>query len=159
MPKGALAKVESGLVQPKAHKPKTPAKTVAYPVVDNTSDYFVERDGVKYAGTHLILELWEAEGLDNPTTIEAALRRAAEAAHATILHVHVHHFSPSGGVSGVLVLAESHISIHTWPERNYAAIDIFMCGKCDPYKSIPVLKQAFRAKHVQLTEHKRGLIP
>jgi S-adenosylmethionine decarboxylase len=159
MPKGALAKVESGLVPTKAHKPKTSAKTIAYPVVDNASDYFVEKDGVKFAGMHLLLELWGAENLNDPRTIDTALRRAAEAADATILHVHLHHFSPSGGVSGVLVLAESHISIHTWPERAYAAIDIFMCGKCDPYKSIPVLKQAFRAKHVQLTEHKRGLIP
>ena len=48
------------------------------------------------------------------------------------------------GVSGVLVLAESHISIHTWPERDFAAIDIFMCGACDPYESLPVLKAAFR---------------
>jgi S-adenosylmethionine decarboxylase len=159
MPKGALAKVETGLVPAKAHKLKTSAKTIAYPIVDNTSDYFVEKDGVKFAGMHLLLELWDAENLNDPKTIDAALRRAAEAAGATILHVHLHHFSPNGGVSGVLVLAESHISIHTWPERAYAAVDIFMCGKCDPYKSIPVLKQAFRAKHVQLTEHKRGLIP
>ena len=66
---------------------------------------------------------------------------------ATILHSHFHHFGPDGGVSGVVVLAESHISIHTWPERDFAAVDIFMCGACDPYRSLPVLKAAFRRPH------------
>lgn len=160
MAKSALATsgVETGLVQPKSEKTNA-TKPAVYPVVDNGGDYFVERDGVKFAGMHLLLELWDAQNLDDPAKIEPALVAAAEAAGATILHCHLHHFSPNGGVSGVLVLAESHISIHTWPERNYAAIDIFMCGKCDPYLSVPVLKQAFGAGHVQLSEHKRGLIP
>ena len=58
----------------------------------------------------------------------------------------------------MLVLAESHISIHTWPERDFAAIDIFMCGSCNPYELLPVLKAAFRPKHVLLSEQRRGLI-
>ena len=102
-------------------------------------DYFVERDGVKFAGSHLLLDLWGASCLTDPATIDSALRDAAEAARATILHSHFHHFGPDGGVSGVLVLAESHISIHTWPERDFAAVDIFMCGACDPYLSVPGL--------------------
>ena len=73
--------------------------------------------------------------LTDPELIDRALRDAAEAADATILHSHFHHFGPDGGVSGVLVLAESHISIHTWPERDFAAVDIFMCGACNPYHS------------------------
>ena len=56
------------------------------------------------------------------------------------------------------MLAESHISIHTWPERDFAAIDIFMCGECDPYKAIPALKKGFAPDRVQLAEHKRGLV-
>ncbi|MEK7246286.1 MAG: adenosylmethionine decarboxylase [Pseudomonadota bacterium] len=132
---------------------------MVYPVAENTNDYFVERDGVKFAGTHLILDLWQATRLDDPKFIASVLERAARAASATVLHTHMHHFSPNGGVSGVVVLAESHISIHTWPERGYAAIDIFMCGKCDAYLSVPVLREAFRAGSVQLTEHKRGLTP
>jgi S-adenosylmethionine decarboxylase len=90
--------------------------------------------------------------------IDRALREAAEAAGATILHSHFHHFSPNGGVSGVLVLAESHISIHTWPERDFAAIDIFMCGACDPHLSIPVLKETFKPATVNLDEQRRGRI-
>ena len=66
--------------------------------------------------------------------------------------------APNGGVSGVLVLAESHISIHTWPERDFAAVDIFMCGACNPYHSLPVLKEVFAPKSILLSEQRRGLI-
>ncbi|HUB44098.1 MAG TPA: adenosylmethionine decarboxylase [Acetobacteraceae bacterium] len=125
---------------------------------DAQKDYFVEKDGVKFAGTHLLLDLWGACNLTDPAQIDAALREAAEAANATILHSHFHHFGPDGGVSGVLVLAESHMSIHTWPERDFAAIDIFMCGACNPYESLPVLKAAFKPGQVLLSEQRRGII-
>ena len=128
------------------------------PSDNDPKDYFVEKDGVKFAGTHLLLDLWEANNLTDPALIDRALRDAAEAANATILHSHFHHFGPDGGVSGVLVLAESHISIHTWPERDFAAIDIFMCGACDPYDSLPVLKAAFAPREITLNEERRGLI-
>jgi S-adenosylmethionine decarboxylase len=121
-------------------------------------DYFVEKDGVKFAGMHLLVDLWGASNLTDPAMIDGALREAAEAAGATILHSHFHHFGPDGGVSGVLVLAESHISIHTWPERDFAAIDIFMCGACDPYLSLPALRNAFAPTSEQLGEQRRGLI-
>jgi S-adenosylmethionine decarboxylase len=134
------------------------------PSVNQTSstevakDYFVEKDGVKFAGMHLLVDLWGANNLTDPATIDRALSEAAEAAGATILHSHFHHFGPDGGVSGVLVLAESHISIHTWPERDFAAIDIFMCGACDPYLSLPVLKAAFQPASMLLDEQRRGRI-
>ena len=121
-------------------------------------DYFIERDGVKFAGTHLLIDLWGASNLGDPDLIDRALREAAEEAGATILHSHFHHFSPNGGVSGVVVLAESHISIHTWPERDFAAVDIFMCGACDPHLSVPVLKAAFNPSRIDLGEQRRGLI-
>ncbi|MBV8399240.1 MAG: adenosylmethionine decarboxylase [Acetobacteraceae bacterium] len=121
-------------------------------------DYFVEKDGVKFAGTHLLVDLWGASNLTDPELIDRACCEAALAAGATILHSHFHHFSPEGGVSGVVVLAESHISIHTWPERDFAAVDIFMCGACDPYKSVPVLKAAFKPASIHLGEQRRGLI-
>jgi len=122
-------------------------------------DYFVSRDGVRFAGTHLIIDLWDATNLADPEHIDMVLRDAAVATGATILHGHFHHFGPNAGVSGVLVLAESHVSIHTWPERDYAALDIFVCGECNPYLAIPVLKQGFQPGNIQLAEHKRGLVP
>jgi len=121
-------------------------------------DYFVTRDGVKFAGTHLIIDLWGATNLADPEHVDAVLREAALATGATVLHGHFHHFGPNQGVSGVLVLAESHVSIHTWPERDYAALDIFVCGGCNAYAAIPVLKRGFMPDRVQLAEHKRGLV-
>ena len=128
------------------------------PSVEVAKDYFVEKDGVKFAGMHLLVDLWGASNLTDPAAVDQALRAAAEAAKATILHGHFHHFGPDGGVSGVVVLAESHISIHTWPERDFAAVDIFMCGACDPYRSLPALKEVFRPKSILLAEQRRGLI-
>lgn len=121
-------------------------------------DHFIERNGMKYAGTHLLVELWGAKNLGDLALTEAALREGATTAGATILHCHLHHFGPNAGLSGVLVLAESHISIHTWPEREYAAIDIFMCGVCDPYQAIPAIKRAFGPASVQIVESRRGVM-
>ncbi len=126
---------------------------------ERASDYFVQRDGVCFAGMHLLVDLWQAERLDDVDHIDRALRSAAAAAKATLLHVHLHAFASSGGVSGVAVLAESHISIHTWPERSFAAIDLFMCGSCNPYDALPALRAAFQPRSVQLHESKRGLLP
>jgi len=130
-------------------------------VADETivaKDYFVERDGVKFAGMHLLIDLWGATNLDSPELIDKTLCDGALAAGATILHSHFHHFTPNGGVSGVVVLAESHISIHTWPERGFAALDVFMCGACDPHKVVPFLKSAFGPASILLDEQRRGLI-
>lgn len=119
-------------------------------------DFFIERDGERYAGTHLIVDLIGAHRLDDLDHIERTLRRCVEASNATLLHIHLHHFTPNGGVSGVAVLAESHISIHSWPERGYAALDIFMCGCTDPQKALPVLEQAFTPHDVKVQEIRRG---
>ena len=123
-----------------------------------SKDHFVERNGVKFAGTHLLIELWDAKNLGDMSLTDQMLREATVASGATLLHIHLHHFGQNAGLSGVAVLAESHISIHTWPERGYAALDIFMCGACDPYKAIPVIRRAFAPGVVQLSEQKRGVI-
>jgi S-adenosylmethionine decarboxylase len=156
MSKSALAGIRTKSFESAFQAPSK--ATPLYPVIDNTKDYFVERDGVRFAGMHLLVELWEAEGLDDPKVIEDILCRAAEAAEATVLHSHMHHFSPYGGVSGVVVLAESHISIHTWPERAYAAIDIFMCGTCDPHKALPLIRGHFKPGSIEVSEHRRGVV-
>ena len=64
--------------------------------------------------------------------------------------------SEQTGISGVAVLAESHVSVHTWPERGYAAFDIFMCGNADPHKAYSVLEQAFAPKRIVRAAHMRG---
>ena len=119
-------------------------------------DFFCERDGVRYAGTHLIIDLVRAERLDDLDHIEQTLIRCVEAAGATLLHIHLHHFTPNGGVSGVAVLAESHISIHSWPEYGYAALDVFMCGDANPNATIDVLKGAFAPGKAVVKTQLRG---
>lgn len=79
-------------------------------------------------GKHLLLDFWEASGLSEIACIESAMRGAAMACGATVLEVKLHQFGENGGVTGVALLAESHISIHTWPEISYAALDVFVCG-------------------------------
>jgi S-adenosylmethionine decarboxylase len=127
-------------------------------VRDDGRDYFVERNGITYAGSHLIIDLWDARHLDDAAVVEVALRRAVRAAGASLLHLHLHAFTPNGGVSGVAVLAESHISIHTWPERGYAAIDVFMCGAAEPHKVVPILRHAFEAGRIAICEQMRGVL-
>ncbi|MEM7022476.1 MAG: adenosylmethionine decarboxylase [Pseudomonadota bacterium] len=122
------------------------------------ADFFVERNGLRYAGSHLIIDLWDAQHLDDVGVVELAMRRAVRAAGATLLHLHLHEFTPSGGISGVAVLAESHISIHTWPERGYAAIDVFMCGATEPHKVVPILRHAFETDRIAISEQMRGVI-
>ncbi len=123
---------------------------------EERKDFFIERNGVKFAGTHLIIDLFGAKRLDDLKHIERTLKRCVEVAGATLLHIHLHHFTPNGGVSGVAVLSESHISIHSWPEADYAALDVFMCGVARPELAIPVLKEAFSARDVVVKEHLRG---
>jgi S-adenosylmethionine decarboxylase len=120
---------------------------------------FVLRDGISLAGTHLIADFWEASRLDDERVAARALRMAAEAAGATLLRLDLHVFPGTGGITGVAVLAESHISIHTWPERAYAAVDVFMCGGTEPHKAFDVIRGAFIPRAVTLVEHKRGLMP
>ena len=124
---------------------------------DASNDHFVERNGLRYAGDHLLIDLWDAEQLDDIDHIERTLRRASDAAGATILRVDLHRFTDSGGVSGVAIIAESHISIHTWPERAYAAIDVFMCGEARAHDTIAVFRDAFLPGQVEVAEHRRGI--
>jgi S-adenosylmethionine decarboxylase len=122
-------------------------------------DHFVERDGMRFAGTHLIVDLWGASNLDNVDAVDRALRAAAAAAGATLLGIDLHSFTPNGGITGVALLAESHISVHTWPERAYAAVDVFMCGDAKPLMAVEMLKRAFLPGMLTIAEHRRGVMP
>jgi len=115
---------------------------------------FIVRNGRRCAGMHLLVDLEHATNLDRLDHAREALVDAAETAGATVLHVKMHNFG--SGISGVVVLSESHISIHTWPEYEFAALDMFMCGSCDPYLAVPVLREAFLPSSIRLEEVLRG---
>jgi S-adenosylmethionine decarboxylase len=157
MRQNALFQLGTGLGTPgTAHKEDFTISAPASVPAEQRNDHFVVRNGVRCAGAHLIVDLYEAGRLDDIDHIEETLRRCVTAAGATLLHMHLHHFEPNGGVSGVAVLAESHISIHSWPEASYAAIDIFMCGNANPDACVPVLREAFAARRVAVSELLRG---
>ncbi len=132
---------------------------VESPEFDPVTSHFSTQDGIAFAGRHLLIDLWQARHLDSLAHVEATLRHAVEAVGATLLKIELHHFTENNGISGVAVLAESHMSIHTWPECGYAALDIFVCGDLDPYLALPILKAAFRPGSLQVGEHRRGLRP
>ncbi len=109
-------------------------------------------------GRHLILEMWDCsrETVNNIEGIKEILANAAKVINATVIDIICHHFSPYG-VTGVAILAESHISIHTWPEYQYVAADIFLCGNAiSPQVAASYLIQVFHAKETSIAEFKRG---
>ncbi len=113
-----------------------------------------------YLGSHLLCEYYECDAvkIDNIDIISEALINAAKMCGVTILEKSFHKFSPQG-VSGVVVIAESHISIHTWPEYNYAAVDFFTCSKiCDTELIIDYLKHVFGSKKHESKKIMRGEI-
>jgi S-adenosylmethionine decarboxylase len=148
------AVLRSGKASPVAARAEAPT-LVARELTEDSAGHFCVRNGVRCAGTHLIIDLHGAQRLNDIDHIEATLRRCVTAAKATLLHIHLHHFQPNG-VSGVAVLAESHISIHTWPDAGYAALDVFMCGKANPDACVPILREAFKVKRVAVSELLRG---
>jgi len=156
MSQNALLRSGKGLETPGTTRKEETAITA--PAVDDElrDDHFVVRNGVRCAGAHLIIDVYQAKRLDDLDHIEQTLRDCVDAAGATLLHIHLHHFEPNGGVSGVAVLAESHISIHSWPEHGYAALDVFMCGDAKPDACVPVLREAFSPKRIAVSEHLRG---
>ena len=113
------------------------------------------QDGV---GTHLVLELWGCTNLNSPPVVEQALKEIVTATNVTLLDLHVYPFSPIG-VTGVAIVAESHIMIHTWPERDYAAIDVFTCGKeRDLDGAIEVIREHFTPERIQMMRIIRGIV-
>lgn len=126
------------------------------PHTEVNKDHFISKGDYQIAGHHLIADFWQCERLDDIALMESAMRAAVDAAGATLLHIHLHHFSPNGGVSGVAVLAESHISVHTWPEYGFAAFDVFMCGDAKPELAIEHLAEVFQPQGMDLKTLERG---
>ncbi|MFP3869726.1 MAG: adenosylmethionine decarboxylase [Syntrophobacteria bacterium] len=115
---------------------------------------------MKSLGKHLIIELFQCDStiLNDPKTLEYHLLEAVRLSGATAIQPLFHQFSPHG-ISGVVVVAESHFSVHTWPEFGYCALDIFTCGEhVSSYKALNHLKKALRAANVSVMEIKRGVL-
>lgn len=109
-------------------------------------------------GRHFLVELWDAENMDNPAVIEQALLEAVHVSGGTLLDAKVVPF-PNGACSGVAIIAESHLSIHTWPEYGYAAIDMFTCAQdMDEDLAFDVLRKYFKPGSMQVSEHRRGIL-
>ncbi|MBI5678759.1 MAG: adenosylmethionine decarboxylase [Planctomycetes bacterium] len=109
-------------------------------------------------GKHIILEMWGCckDTIDNVEVVKEILVKATESVKATLVDVVCHRFSPYG-VTGVAILAESHIAVHTWPEHGYAAADIFICGSTiNPRNAASYMAEAFYAKETSFLELKRG---
>ncbi|MBL7142511.1 MAG: adenosylmethionine decarboxylase [Candidatus Pacebacteria bacterium] len=112
----------------------------------------------KYAGIHLIAEFWNGEIIEDPKKIKKILIAAVKEAKSAPLKVVIHKFSPQG-LTGVVLLKESHLAIHAWPEFNYVAIDIFTCGdRAKPHKALQYLRKKLKPKKVEIQEIKRGRI-
>jgi len=109
------------------------------------------------AGKHIIIECEGRHAHLSEEKLDSILCRAAKAAGASVLSSHFHRFGPQQGITGVLVLAESHITVHTWPEHNYAAFDVFMCGDCDPDKAVEVIISAANSTQVTTNSIIRGI--
>ena len=115
--------------------------------------------GVNALGRHLLLELFDCDtdAINNLDAVKGALVEAAKRAQATIVDVVFHEFNPFG-ISGVVVIAESHLSIHTWPEHRYAAVDIFSCGDVlQPEVAATYLVEQFGAERTSVVELQRGM--
>lgn len=106
---------------------------------------------------HIVLDLFgcPTDLLNDLEKIESILAKAAELAGATILKSAFHKFNPQG-VTGIIIVAESHLAIHTWPEKNYAAVDIFTCGRTNPKAACELIIKKFSPKDYQITELRRG---
>jgi len=111
-----------------------------------------------HLGIQLMVEMYGCDKslLDDQSFIEKSMLIAAKKANATVVQQYFHQFSPYG-ISGTVVIAESHINIHTWPEYSYAAVDIFTCGDTlDADAAISFLSEAFKVKKVETSKHLRG---
>ena len=111
---------------------------------------------LKYAGIHLLAEFWYGKIIEDPKEIKRILIEAVKKANNTPLKVTIHKFQPQG-ITGIVLLAESHVAVHTWPEYNYVAIDIYTCGdKANPKKALEYLKKQFQPEKVEIKVIKRG---
>jgi S-adenosylmethionine decarboxylase len=113
---------------------------------------------LRHSGMHLVADLHgiAREKLCDAEAIGQLLKQAAAAAGATIVYSHFHAFGPGQGITGVVLLAESHISVHTWPELGFAALDIFMCGQAQPQRALALIEAGLAPASSVIQELPRG---
>lgn len=113
-----------------------------------------------YLGRHILAEFFDCDAniINNPELVEKHMVSAAKECGATVVETCFHMFNPHG-VSGVVIISESHLAIHTWPELSYAAVDLFTCGEsCDPKVAYDYLKKVFYSKKGSFSFLKRGIM-
>ena len=121
-----------------------------------TKRNLVSQKNKKHTGVHLIAEFWGGKIIESPKEIKELLITSAKKSKNIPLYTKIHKFSPQG-ITGFILLAKSHIAIHTWPEKNYVAVDIFSCGRnSQPYKGLEYLRKKFKPKKIWVKEIKRG---
>ena len=128
--------------------------------IANATNSISEATKQQYLGRHILAEFFECDPnvLNNPALVEKYMLEAALECGATIVNKCFHLFAPHG-VSGVVIISESHLAIHTWPEFGYAAVDLFTCGEqCDPKVSYEFLKRKFNSRDTKYSQLNRGLM-
>tara|TARA_Y100001978_G_C23548887_1_gene363510 strand:+ start:371 stop:805 length:435 start_codon:yes stop_codon:yes gene_type:complete len=121
-----------------------------------TDDHFIINGNRAYAGQHIIIDFWYTNFDNKISSLRKIIKKAVMLSNATLINLKLHRFGEEQGISGVAVLAESHISVHTWPERDYIAFDIFMCGNTNPEIATKYLISSLNPKEKFIKIIKRG---
>jgi S-adenosylmethionine decarboxylase len=124
----------------------------------NFEHFIIDEDGNYFAGNHIVFDFWGVDDniCGNIDIIRTSIIDACNSAGATVLGDNFHHFGEGFGVTGVVMLSESHASIHTWPEANLMTLDVFMCGHANPNIALEYLKDIFKPTEVDVINFQRG---
>lgn len=124
--------------------------------LDQSNEQFSQQDGFVFAGRHLLFDCWDALNLDNVPVIEQALRDSVDALNSELIHIHLHSMLPNGRITGVALMPGAQIGVRTWPDKHYAALDLFINGTVNPTAVLSIFKHAFLTSKLSLSEHLRG---
>ena len=128
------------------------------PVLEQWREYHLLRNGDEvYAGNHFVFDLWGGPNISNEELYMEVLPEAARLAGATVLSQSFHSFGEGAGFTGVLVLSESHISFHSWPEIGLITFDIYMCGDAKPMVALEHIKEHFAPERIEVLQIRRGV--